>query len=265
MPAWIQSLGGEEVERPAPCDPTSAVEPAASEGAPGSGQPWLTGLGSDEGEPPAPAQAPLRAASAEPVGQRKVFVAGGIAAIVVIVVAGVALLLSGVGATDEADVEEPLAQKLTSAGVLSPSPSAPPSPTQAQTSADAAPAAKGACESRQEGTVVFGDGAGDMKSTAGVVLAFQHAYYVDRSADEAFKVMADDSAFQDKGKLQEGIDSVPEDTTHCLEIRPSGDTSARVTVTESRPDVAPQKFHLEAETVREDDGEVRLVSLRGAE
>lgn len=248
-PAWLRGLGGAVADEHTGV-PSSAPEPSTSGAVEDCDQPWLAGLGDTR---------PIAVEQGEPVSDPvlrgvsvRALAAGAGALAVLGLLAGGAVAFFG-GSNDDDVPEQPLTEQLAEAGIISSS--APPKPATEEL----------ACESRQQGTVVFGDGPGDTKSTAGVVLAFQHAYYDKRSADAAFEVTADESAFTDSAALQEGIDSVPEGTRHCLEIRPTGDTSALVIVTEARPGVAPQKFNLEAKTERNDDGEVRLVWLREAE
>jgi|GEM_PF-663328 len=257
-PAWLRGLGGAVADDQTE-PPSSAAGPAEDDADEAAEQPWLAGLGearTTSFDPVEPDDDPHHGTDSRRVSIRALAVGAGALAVVGLL-AGFAFALFG-GSGDEEDAgagEQPLTEQLAEAGVIS---------SAAPTSAAAEPTTP-PCESKQEGTVVFGDGPGDTESTAGVVLAFQYAYYEERSAESAFELAADESAFTDSAALQEGIDSVPEGTSHCLEIRPTGDTSALVIVTEARPGVAPQKFNLEAKTERDDDGEVRLVWLREAE
>ncbi|MDV3357251.1 MULTISPECIES: hypothetical protein [unclassified Dietzia] len=115
------------------------------------------------------------------------------------------------------------------------------------------------CESSDSATTVTGNGKGDRESAAGVVLAFQHAYYVARDADAIKPLLAKDSPITNLDALQEGIDSVARGTTHCLHIERDGD-DAVVELTETAPDGSATTYYQRVTTTRE-NGEVRIVSI----
>lgn len=119
--------------------------------------------------------------------------------------------------------------------------------------------AESECESSESATTVSGNGKGDRESAAGVVLAFQHAYYVARDADAIKPLLAKDSPITNLDALQEGIDSVARGTTHCLHIERDGD-DAVVELTETAPDGSATTYYQRVTTTRE-NGEVRIVSI----
>ena len=119
--------------------------------------------------------------------------------------------------------------------------------------------AESECESSESATTVTGNGKGDRESAAGVVLAFQHAYYVARDADAIKPLLAKDSPITNLDALQEGIDSVARGTTHCLHIERDGD-DAVVELTETAPDGSATTYYQRVTTTRE-NGEVRIVSI----
>ena len=119
--------------------------------------------------------------------------------------------------------------------------------------------AESECESSESATTVSGNGKGDRESAAGVVLAFQHAYYVARDADAIKPLLAKDSPITNLDALQEGIDSVARGTTHCLHIERDGD-DAVVELTETAPDGSETTYYQRVTTTRE-NGEVRIVSI----
>lgn len=119
--------------------------------------------------------------------------------------------------------------------------------------------AESECESSESATTVTGNGKGDRESAAGVVLAFQHAYYVARDADAIKPLLAKDSPITNLDALQEGIDSVARGTTHCLHIERDGD-DAVVELTETAPDGGETTYYQRVTTTRE-NGEVRIVSI----
>lgn len=99
-----------------------------------------------------------------------------------------------------------------------------------------------ACE-ETELDVVTGSGPGGTTSCPAAILGFNHAYYVDRSAEHARLFLTSDSAVATGDRLQTGIDAVPADTRHCVSISPlntSGESVRwAVTVAEFRPGTEP--------------------------
>lgn len=120
--------------------------------------------------------------------------------------------------------------------------------------------ASGDCESTTSSTGTTGDGEGDTSSVAGVVEAFQHAYYVDRDAEKMEPLLSEESRITDLDALQEGIDSVARGTTHCLRVSPDEDGAASVELTEIAPDGTETVYEQRVTTTRE-SGEVRIVSI----
>ncbi|WP_232330120.1 hypothetical protein [Rhodococcus sp. BH4] len=59
---------------------------------------------------------------------------------------------------------------------------------------------------------------GDQQSGAGVIAAFEHAYYVTRSGDDVRALTTPDTTLPLADKIKAGIDSVPTGTTHCVQI-----------------------------------------------
>lgn len=133
---------------------------------------------------------------------------------------------------------------------------------QAQTGpyAGAASSPEQDCVADEDG-VTAGDGEGDRDSVTGVVLAFNHGYYVDRSAESALAVA--DSARFDADALQAGIETVPDGTTHCVRAEVEG-SSATVELTESRPGGESEVYEQTVETT-EEDGQVSITEIREAE
>ncbi|MFE9788898.1 hypothetical protein ACFYO7_26320 [Nocardia salmonicida] len=100
-----------------------------------------------------------------------------------------------------------------------------------------------ACPHERSTGVVTGSGPGDATSGPAAILGFNHAYYVDRSAEQARRFLTADSAIATGDRLQTGIDAAPADTRHCVSISPltTSSESAQwaVTVTEFRPSTEP--------------------------
>ncbi|WP_040786042.1 hypothetical protein [Nocardia pneumoniae] len=94
--------------------------------------------------------------------------------------------------------------------------------------------AVGACTGLS-GTVVT-DRPGDTTATvAGVIAAFEAAYYIDRNAETAMRLLAPESGIAADG-LAAGIASIPLGTTHCVAVTLISESTANVHVVELRPD-----------------------------
>ncbi|MFF2084370.1 hypothetical protein ACFVVM_11360 [Nocardia sp. NPDC058176] len=96
------------------------------------------------------------------------------------------------------------------------------------------------CPTEQTDGKLQSNGPGGTDSGIAAILAFQHAYYVARSGDEARTLVASNAALPSGAAIQAGIDTIPVGTTHCLDIAP-GPAAGQylVTITEFRPDAVP--------------------------
>ncbi|MFJ6262843.1 hypothetical protein [Rhodococcus erythropolis] len=83
---------------------------------------------------------------------------------------------------------------------------------------------------------------GNQKSGAGVITAFEHAYYVTRSGTAVRALTTPDTSLPAKEKIQAGIDTVPTGTTHCVRITPISAGIYSVALTEMRPGQPPAQF-----------------------
>lgn len=83
---------------------------------------------------------------------------------------------------------------------------------------------------------------GDQKTGAGVIAAFEHAYYITRSADAVRALATPDTSLPLAGKIQAGIDSVPVGTTHCVRITAITAGVYSVVLAEMRPGIAPAQY-----------------------
>ncbi|MET9491176.1 hypothetical protein [Nocardia sp. NPDC006630] len=91
----------------------------------------------------------------------------------------------------------------------------------------------GACTGLSATTVTASPG--DTSSVAGVIAAFEYAYYEQRSADAALRLLAPDAGITVE-PLAAGIASIPAGTTHCVAVTPIADTTADVHLVELHPD-----------------------------
>ncbi|MCE4265343.1 hypothetical protein [Rhodococcus globerulus] len=83
---------------------------------------------------------------------------------------------------------------------------------------------------------------GDQKTGAGVIAAFEHAYYVTRSADAVRALATPDTSLPLAEKIQAGIDSVPVGTTHCVRVTAITAGVYSVVLAEMRPGIAPAQY-----------------------
>lgn len=213
---------------------------AVPSGPASSDEQWFELPDLPDSEPVVSQTAPVRADSR--ARAKALFV--GIVAVVLMVIGGGAWMLSSLMSGPETSASPTLALP----------------PTPAPASGDGGAVAESECEISESATAVSGNGRGDTKSVAGAVLAFQHAYYVARDADEVKPLLTEDSKITNLDALQKGIDSVARGTTHCLRIVSDGDDSAVVELTETAPDGTETTYHQRVKTVR-DSGQVRIVSI----
>ncbi|APE36845.1 hypothetical protein BOX37_26220 [Nocardia mangyaensis] len=99
------------------------------------------------------------------------------------------------------------------------------------------------CEPPTDPDLFTGSGPGDTTNGPAAIFGFNHAYYVDRSAEQARRFLTPDSVIAAGDRLQTGIDAVPSETRHCVSISllgSFGDAARwKVTVGEFRPGIEP--------------------------
>lgn len=120
----------------------------------------------------------------------------------------------------------------------------------------------GQCPTEQVDGRVTGNGAGGTDSGISAILAFQHAYYVARSGDQARTLVARDAALPSGAEIQSGIDTIPVGTTHCLEITPGAFAGQYyVVITEFRPDAVPIIYNPQLVGTTEVGGKTLITSI----
>ncbi|MEU7764791.1 hypothetical protein AB0B25_06675 [Nocardia sp. NPDC049190] len=130
-------------------------------------------------------------------------------------------------------------------------------PTQAN-AATAAPATR--CAAERVGNRIQGNGVGGFDSGPAAIFAFQHAYYVTRSGEQARAAATATAAVPTADAIQQGIDSIPAGTTHCLAITPGAFVGQYVVViTEHRPGHDPLAYNPQIVTTTT-DGSRTLIS-----
>lgn len=137
-----------------------------------------------------------------------------------------------------------------SAAASSPLDAAPPSPV------------AGNCPAQMVDGRIQGSGPGGTDSGVAAILAFQHAYYVARSGDQARTLVSRDAALPSGAQIQAGIDTIPVGTTHCLEIAPASTPGQYfVTITEFRPDAVPIAYNPQLVDTAEVGGKTLITSI----
>jgi hypothetical protein len=120
------------------------------------------------------------------------------------------------------------------------------------------------CEEVSEPGRVAGAGPGSPDTPAGSVLAFDHAYYVERSASAAFEVVSPSSRMTEEQLRVEGIERLAEGTTHCVEVRELSPTLLDVELTEYPPDADPVLIRQRVRVEETSDGGWGIVSITPA-
>ena len=120
------------------------------------------------------------------------------------------------------------------------------------------------CEALTAEGRVTGSGPGSLGSPAGAVLAFDHAYYVDRSAEKAFAAVAPSSRMTEEQLRVDGIDRLAEDTTHCVQVSELAPTLLEVELTEFPPESDPVVIRQRIRVTENADGTWGIVSITPA-
>jgi hypothetical protein len=100
----------------------------------------------------------------------------------------------------------------------------------------------GSCPTERSEIVLRSAEAGSTDSGPDAVLAFQYAYYVTRSGEQARAVVTPDADVSPAAVIQRGIDTIPVGTTHCVRITTVAADRFTVEVTEFRPAGAPATY-----------------------
>ncbi|WP_051182258.1 hypothetical protein [Nocardia vinacea] len=102
------------------------------------------------------------------------------------------------------------------------------------------------CEQRRTGDVISGTDPGGTSDGPSAILAFERAYYVQRSGFAARGVVANDANVPAADQIQRGINQVPIGTLYCVQITRAGSDAGEahweVRLTQQRPGEQPQTF-----------------------
>ncbi|WP_227981722.1 hypothetical protein [Nocardia spumae] len=100
----------------------------------------------------------------------------------------------------------------------------------------------GHCPTERSDRVVRGAEVGGTASGPDAILWFQHAFYVERSAERAREVVAPGAAVSPAEVIQRGIASVPLGTDYCVRVVTLAADRYSVEVTERRPGAGPATY-----------------------
>ena len=120
------------------------------------------------------------------------------------------------------------------------------------------------CVAVSEPGRAVGDGPGSLDSPLGTVLAFDHAYYVERSAGKAFEAVSPSSRMTERQLRVDGVDRVPVGTTHCVDARELAPTLLEVELTETAPDTEPVLIRQRVRVAENPDGTWGIVTITPA-
>lgn len=119
----------------------------------------------------------------------------------------------------------------------------------------------GSCPTERTDTVVRSAEAGGTDSGPNAILAFQHAYYVARSGEQARAVVAPDSPISSAAVIQQGINTVALGSTHCVRIQTLADNRYSVEITVYPPGGAPTTYNKQTVTTAVIDGRTLITGI----
>ncbi|MFI5783730.1 hypothetical protein [Nocardia sp. NPDC051570] len=132
-------------------------------------------------------------------------------------------------------------------GPLTPAGSSTPVSAPPTTAAEVATVATAGCEQSSGVDTASGTGPGNTDTAADAIMAFEHAYYAQRSGVAVRAVVAPDASVPQTAKIQAGIDQLPAALRYCVKVSkvPAGGGALwAVTLTEQWPDeAAPVVYH----------------------
>lgn len=116
------------------------------------------------------------------------------------------------------------------------------------------------CAASTVGTRTTGNGPGDQSSGPGVILAFNHAYYVQRNAT-AVRAFTRGNVTQEVPELQRFIDAVAPGTTYCLTVDDRGGGLYALKIEVASPNLPPEVIPQLVETTKA-EGKTWITAIR---
>lgn len=212
-----------------------------------------------QGFPPLPPEPPSESPLSTGAGgsARKTAVAIGVMGLALVIVIGA---ISAFLLTEDQDEPEPPLSEVVAAMTTADGQS----PAAASDASGAAIDEAASCKESTSADLVTGDGKGDRDSGPGVILAFEHAYYIERDAEKMIALTSKDSLIRDVDALQKGIDSNPKDLAHCVRVAATDeDDEWLVEITQtaagSDPEIITQRI-----TTTKEDGQWSVVKVEQA-
>ncbi|MFI5775948.1 hypothetical protein [Nocardia sp. NPDC051570] len=121
--------------------------------------------------------------------------------------------------------------------------------------------AAGSCPTERSADVLRGAEPGGTDSGPAAIMWFQHSYYVERSGERAWQVVAPGAPVPPPALIQRGIDSVPPGTDYCVRVANQSQGKYTVEVTERRPGGAPTTYDKQTVTTAVVDGRTLITSI----
>ncbi len=121
------------------------------------------------------------------------------------------------------------------------------------------------CDAVRTPNTVRGNGTGNKGTAENVILAFQNAYYHDRSGAAARAFVTPDASVSPAEVIDAGIATVPQGTHYCVQISPSSDEHWSVVIVENRPDQSVHTYRQLVTVARQANGDYLITGIGGAQ
>ncbi|MGW5440464.1 hypothetical protein [Nocardia asteroides] len=115
------------------------------------------------------------------------------------------------------------------------------------------------CPATRTAQLVRGNGRGSQTNGPEVILAFQYAYYVQRSGATARSLVAAEAGMEPAEVIDAGIATIPQGSEHCVSVTPQGDRFG-VVITETRPGGEVRTYR-QLVTVADRDGRTVITEI----
>ena len=117
------------------------------------------------------------------------------------------------------------------------------------------------CAESSTSTRVVGSGPGDRTTGPGVILGFEHGFYVTRDAAAARSMLTPSALGVSEADTAAAIAAIPGGTTHCVQIDVLGPDSFAATILQRSPSGEVATWSLTVATAAQPDGTVLITSI----